>query len=244
MAKMDKVKFLSDVEIDGDLEVTGDLSFGADSHLVFGTVEGSDFIADYAKVKNAPVEDDDVVNKAYFDANKGSGSGTGVPAPEFPPELNSDYLVLSGLGEVNNLDWTTGTYAGILDPKATYELYIEGTDGTYIRGILPTISGRELNNVHFKVTSWTAQTCETSWWDSGSKDYLGSYVWFTELIRRTDGLYDFQISLSTCCWPPAKLTITKTGGITQASYMDGAFLSWRNGQAVWEMPANAEDYTF
>ena len=66
-------------KIEGDLEVTGDLSFGADSHLVFGTIEGTDFIADYAKVKNAPTEDDDVVNKAYFDANKGSG-GNGLPS--------------------------------------------------------------------------------------------------------------------------------------------------------------------
>lgn len=55
-------KHMSGVKINGDLEITGDLSFGADSHLVFGTIEGTDFIADYAKVKNAPVEDDDVVN--------------------------------------------------------------------------------------------------------------------------------------------------------------------------------------
>lgn len=70
------VESQADVKINGDLEVTGDLSFGADSHIVFGTIEGTDFIADYAKVKNAPVEDDDVVNKAYFDANKGSGGGS------------------------------------------------------------------------------------------------------------------------------------------------------------------------
>lgn len=68
------------VKVSGDLEVTGDLSFGADSHLVFGTIEGTDFIADYAKVKNAPTEADDVVNKAYFDANKGSGGGTATLA--------------------------------------------------------------------------------------------------------------------------------------------------------------------
>lgn len=65
--------------VDGNLTVAGDLSFGADSHLVFGTIEGTDFIADYAKVKNAPTEADDVVNKAYFDANKGS-SGDGLPS--------------------------------------------------------------------------------------------------------------------------------------------------------------------
>ena len=50
------------VVIDGNLEISGDINFGTDSHFAFGTVEGTDFIADHAKVKNAPVEDDDVVN--------------------------------------------------------------------------------------------------------------------------------------------------------------------------------------
>jgi hypothetical protein len=243
MAKMDKVKFLSDVEIDGDLEVTGDLSFGADSHLVFGTVEGSDFIADYAKVKNTPVEDDDVVNKAYFDANK--GGGTGIPAPEetseLPSELNSDYLVLSDIGEVNNLDWRTGTYTGILDPKATYELYLEAADGTWIKGILPTLSGAEMTNVYFHVTDWTASTCRTEGWANGMSDT--GYVNLDKVTRRVDGFYDLQISFIDCCWQPVKVTITKTGGTTPVS-MDGAFLRWRNGQAVWEMLSNAEDNTF
>lgn len=70
----------TNTKIEGDLEITGDLSFGADSHLVFGTIKGTDFIADYAKVKNAPTEADDVVNKAYFDANKGSSGGDGLPS--------------------------------------------------------------------------------------------------------------------------------------------------------------------
>lgn len=227
------------VKINGDLEVTGDLSFGADSHIVFGTIEGTDFIADSAKVKNAPTEDDDVINKAYFDANK--GSGTGIPAPEetseLPSELNSDYLVLSDIGEVNNLDWRTGTYTGILDPKATYELYLEAADGTWIKGILPTVS-----DVYFRVTDWTAGTCRTEGWVNGMTDDTG-YVNLDKVTRRADGFYDLQISFTNCCWQPVKVTITKTGGTTPVS-MDGAFLRWRNGQAVWEMLSNAENYTF
>jgi hypothetical protein len=232
-----------DLKVTGDIEVTGDLSFGTDSHLVFGTIEGTDFIADYAKVKNAPTEADDVVNKAYFDANKGSGGGTGIPAPAFPPELNSNYLVLSDIGEINNLDWRTGTYTGILDPKATYELYLEATDGTWIRGILPALSGSEMNNVHFQVTGYTAMTCMNTGWVNGTNKNT-NYVNLSGITRRADGFYDFQISFFNCCWQPAKVTITKTGGDTQASYMDGAVLRWRNGQAVWEILSNAEDNTF
>lgn len=100
----------SSVKINGDLEVTGDLSFGAESHLVFGTIEGTDFIADYAKVKNAPVEADDVVNKAYFDANKGSGEGgcvetVAVKASEgLVYELTGDEYSCTGIGTCTDTD--------------------------------------------------------------------------------------------------------------------------------------------
>ena len=242
----ESVQINKNLTVTGDLEITGDLSFGADSHLVFGTIEGTDFIADHAKVKNAPVEDDDVINKAYFEANK--GSGTGIPAPEetseLPSELNSDYLVLSDIGEVNNLDWSTGTYTGILDPKATYELYLEATDGTWIKGILPALSGSEMNNVHFQVTDYTAMTCMNTGWVNGTNKST-NYVFLDNITRRADGFYDLQISFRNCCWQPVKVTITKTGGTTPVPVsMDGAFLRWRNGQAVWEMLSNAEDYPF
>ena len=101
---------VSGVKVDGDLEVTGDLSFGAESHLVFGTIEGTDFIADYAKVKNAPVEDDDVVNKAYFDANKGSSGGgcvetVAVKASEgLVYELTGDEYSCTGIGTCTDTD--------------------------------------------------------------------------------------------------------------------------------------------
>lgn len=70
-----------DLKVTGDIEITGDLSFGADSHLVFGTIEGTDFIADHAKVTSDPVEDTDVVNKAYLEAYIASLGGVGGSYP-------------------------------------------------------------------------------------------------------------------------------------------------------------------
>lgn len=77
----DIVTVTDKVLVDGDLQVTGDLSFGAESHLVFGTIEGTDFIADHAKVTSDPVEDTDVVNKAYLEAYIASLGGVGGSYP-------------------------------------------------------------------------------------------------------------------------------------------------------------------
>lgn len=63
-----------DLKVTGDIEVTGDLSFGADSHLVFGTIEGTDFIADHIEAQSIKINgkrvltEDDLANLVAYPA--------------------------------------------------------------------------------------------------------------------------------------------------------------------------------
>jgi hypothetical protein len=123
--------------VNGDLEVLGDLSFGADSHIVFGTIEGTDFIADYAKVKNAPTENDDVVNlktlkewvptkKEYLTVTRGDYSKT-LENVSYNETHNDFYDP--------NASYSFG-YA-LLDPETTYYIDVECM-GEVVTGELTT----------------------------------------------------------------------------------------------------------
>lgn len=182
MAKMDKVKFLSDVEIDGSL------NFGADSQLVFGTIEGTDFIADHAKVKNAPVEDDDVVN---YKTLKDWGPSITKTVKLYETTVSKN----DGGGMVV---WGHETFAG---PDGPYIFEFTTADGRrIIRSHLDYSPAGVTRNLGTIIDEWAVEAC--------SPPVIGSTSYYPVTVHEDadTGWTTFQLDFCGCeSFPDADL---------------------------------------
>lgn len=242
------------VVIDGNLEISGDINFGTDSHFAFGTVEGTDFIADNAKVKNAPTEDDDVVNLKTL--------------REWVPSNKSDkeYLTVTmSSGTVKS--WTLDHIDTFQGSEFRNTHYVASS--TYFNGIaslntsktyyceykVPSSNLTDPTIVTYKVRLNLSESSNFStgglimFLKEGTSDMQAPYFTVMSSVSTDAG----TLVSATICIPYSiqNLSIYSAeeypedeGEGLPSGATEGAFLRYRNGAPVWENIPSAEDSTF